>query len=60
MARSLAGEEVQVGESQFGRGARHCVTLGIYVLCAFHFGPKETFGENGDDFLLGKLSVAKL
>ncbi len=32
VAHSLAGEGV--GWSQSGRGARHCGTLGKYVLCA--------------------------
>ncbi len=30
-AHSLAGQGV--GESQFGRGDRHCGTLGIYLIC---------------------------
>jgi hypothetical protein len=47
---SLEGEEVREG-SQFGGGDRHCVTIGIYLLRAFHIGPKETFCENGDDFV---------
>jgi hypothetical protein len=32
-----------VGESQFGRGDRHCGTLGIYVFCGRGIGGPGTY-----------------
>jgi hypothetical protein len=37
---SLAGEGV--GKPQFGREDRHCVTLGIYVLCGVYVPYRRT------------------